>query len=131
MSNNVRKMKKEIDLTYRKVDEGLDIFEKMYEKIYDTEEQKERQRIASDLKKELKKLQRCRESIKGWLSNSSLKDCHSKLRDTKRYVVSFFFLSARAARIEREREKKRVRRAGVDGTPFSLYADKCTILMTI
>eukprot|EP00501_MAST-03F_sp_TOSAG23-6_P000344 GSMAST32.ASY1.ANO1.351.1 assembled CDS len=84
MSQN-RKMQMEISRTLKKVSEGLETFDNIYDKIYSASEQSQKERYSSDLKKELKKLQRCRDSIKGWLSNNAVKD-KTKLTETRMVI---------------------------------------------
>jgi CCR4-NOT transcription complex subunit 3 len=76
-----RKLKKEIELCIKKVNDGFGIFERLWEKIYDSDDQSVRQKTAAELKRELKKLQRCRDQIKGWLSTP--RDCRDKLQTLK------------------------------------------------
>lgn len=54
--------------------EGLEEFDFIYEKLQDCENQSQKEKLESDLKKEIKKLQRFREQIKNWMSGSEVKD---------------------------------------------------------
>jgi len=69
-----RKLKTEIDRTLRKVSDGVEIFDAIWDKVYSAEDQSQKERYAVDLKKELKKLQRCRDQIKTWMSSPVIKD---------------------------------------------------------
>ena len=72
MSSNSRKIKKEIDLTLRKIKEGFLIFQDLWDKIYShTDDQTLQIKYCQELKRELKKLQRCREQVKNWIGQSS------------------------------------------------------------
>ncbi|RCK54893.1 General negative regulator of transcription subunit 3 [Candida viswanathii] len=77
MSN--RKLQKEIDIIFKKIQEGLQDFNyhyERYESIQNTEDdsdnQREKEKLANDLKKEIKKLQKFREQIKHWLQNDTV-----------------------------------------------------------
>jgi len=56
------------------VDEGVDIFNDIYHKVYSTDQQKLKEKYESDLKTEIKKLQRMRDQIKTWLAGNDIKD---------------------------------------------------------
>merc|ERR1740133_959425 len=86
MSHN-RKLRTEIDRTLKKVAEGVEVFEEIWEKIYSTSEQSQREKYAVELKKELKKLQRCRDSVKTWISNNAIKD-KRELVNTRKLIES-------------------------------------------
>ena len=74
MSNSLRKIKAEIDKTHKKIREGFDVFQSLWDKVEDATDHSSKQRWTAELKKELKKLQRMRDQIKGWLSNGAVKD---------------------------------------------------------
>ena len=57
----------------KKVDEGVELFDEIWEKVYATEQQNQKEKYEMDLKKEIKKLQRLRDQIKTWISNSDVK----------------------------------------------------------
>ena len=61
MSRN-RKLEKEVAQTLKKIDEGVDVFDRLYEKVYQAEEKSHKQKYETDLKKEIKKLQRLAQS---------------------------------------------------------------------
>ena len=69
-----RKLMAEIGRTMKKIDEGIDTFDTLYDKVYAAETQSQKLKYEGDLKKEIKKLQRLRDSIKTWASNSDIKD---------------------------------------------------------
>ncbi|VEU23936.1 DEKNAAC105149 [Brettanomyces naardenensis] len=69
-----RKLQQEIDRTFKKVNEGIDEFDYIYEKLLDSDNQSQKEKLEGDLKKEIKKLQRCREQIKNWMGGSEVKD---------------------------------------------------------
>jgi len=86
MSHN-RKLRTEIDRTLKKVSEGVELFEEIWDKIYSTNDQGQREKYAVELKKELKKLQRCRDSVKTWISSNAIKD-KRELTDIRKLIES-------------------------------------------
>lgn len=69
-----RKLQIEIDKCFKKVDEGVQIFESIYEKIHQTGNQSQKEKLEDALKKEIKKLQRSRDQIKTWAASNDIKD---------------------------------------------------------
>ncbi|CAH0473824.1 unnamed protein product [Peronospora belbahrii] len=69
-----RKLLSEIDRTLKKVSEGVDVFNDIWDKVYAATAQNQKEKHEADLKKEIKKLQRFRDQIKTWISNSDVKD---------------------------------------------------------
>ncbi|KAJ3125194.1 hypothetical protein HK098_000505 [Nowakowskiella sp. JEL0407] len=69
-----RKLQSEIEKVLKKVTEGVEIFEQIFEKIQITSNQAQKEKFELDLKREIKKLQRCRDQIKTWLSSNEIKD---------------------------------------------------------
>lgn len=74
---------REIDRVFKKVKEGLDEFDFIYEKLQDCDNQSQKEKLESDLKKEIKKLQRSRELIKNWMSGTEVKDKKSLIEHRK------------------------------------------------
>lgn len=64
----------EIDRTLKKITEGLEVFHETLDKLNSATTQNQKEKYEVDLKKEIKKLQRLRDSIKGWQSSSEIKD---------------------------------------------------------
>ena len=64
----------EIDRVIKKVDEGVELFDDIYEKVYSADTQNQKEKYETELKKEIKKLQRLRDQIKSWISGSEVKD---------------------------------------------------------
>ena len=58
----------------KKVDEGVELFDDIYEKVYSADTQNQKEKYETELKKEIKKLQRLRDQIKSWISGSEVKD---------------------------------------------------------
>ncbi|KAL0027322.1 hypothetical protein WJX79_000170 [Trebouxia sp. C0005] len=80
-----RKLQAEIDRTLKKVNEGIEVFDQIWEKVYDTENVNQKEKYESDLKKEIKKLQRYRDQIKTWIGSSDIKD-KSQLMEARKSV---------------------------------------------
>lgn len=83
-----RKLQQEIDKTFKKVAEGVALFESIHEKIQQTTNASQKERLEDALKKEIKKLQRSRDQIKTWATMSEIKDKkplldHRKLIETQ------------------------------------------------
>ncbi|ODQ78745.1 hypothetical protein BABINDRAFT_23510, partial [Babjeviella inositovora NRRL Y-12698] len=69
-----RKLQQEIDRVFKRVNEGLATFTAIYDKFTYSEIPAQREKLESDLKREIKKLQRFRDQIKTWLSGNEVKD---------------------------------------------------------
>lgn len=70
---SARKLQQEFDKTNKKIAEGLTAFDDIYDKLMTTEISSQKEKLESDLKKEIKKLQRLRDQLKTWLGDSSIK----------------------------------------------------------
>ncbi|SCU78310.1 LAFA_0A05996g1_1 [Lachancea sp. 'fantastica'] len=81
-----RKLQQEVDRVFKKISEGLEIFDTYYERHENcTNNPPQKEKLESDLKREVKKLQRLREQIKGWQSSPDIKDKDS-LQENRRSV---------------------------------------------
>ncbi|CAJ0942048.1 unnamed protein product, partial [Mesorhabditis belari] len=69
-----RKLLSEIDKCFKKIDEGVEEFEMIMNKMQDANSDNQRDKYQDDLKREIKKLQRLRDSLKGWQNNPDIKD---------------------------------------------------------
>ncbi len=81
----LRKLQQDIDKVLKKVVEGLEEFDSTFEQMTTTEHQNTRDKYESNLKTELKKLQKYREQIKSWIGNSDVKDT-SELIEARRDI---------------------------------------------
>ncbi|SMN20377.1 similar to Saccharomyces cerevisiae YPR072W NOT5 Subunit of the CCR4-NOT complex [Maudiozyma saulgeensis] len=83
-----KKLNQEIDKLLKKVKEGLEEFDIIYDKFQITDPQNTsyREKLESDLKREIKKLQKHREQIKTWISKEDVKDKASILLEHRRLV---------------------------------------------
>lgn len=58
----------------KKISEGLEVFHETLDKLNSATTQNQKEKYEVDLKKEIKKLQRLRDTIKTWQSSSEIKD---------------------------------------------------------
>lgn len=78
-----RKLQQEFDKLQKKVSEGLVQFDQTHEKIYATDNSSLKEKLEGELRKEIKKLQRYRDQVKQWLSDSSNKLDRTQLQDIR------------------------------------------------
>ncbi|CEH16297.1 CCR4-NOT transcriptional regulation complex, NOT5 subunit [Ceraceosorus bombacis] len=78
-----RKLAAEIDRTLKKVAEGVQAFEDLYDKMQMSTNQGQKEKMEADLKTQIKKLQRMRDSIKTWLQSNDIKDKKALLDNRK------------------------------------------------
>uniref|UniRef100_A0A0B7AL50 CCR4-NOT transcription complex subunit 3 n=1 Tax=Arion vulgaris TaxID=1028688 RepID=A0A0B7AL50_9EUPU len=74
-----RRKLQEIDRCLKRVDEGVETFEDIWKKVQTATNSNQKEKFEADLKKEIKKLQRLRDQIKSWITNSDIKDKSSLL----------------------------------------------------
>ena len=75
----------EIDRTLKKVAEGVELFEGIYEKMQSSTNQTQKEKLETDLKTQIKKLQRLRDQIKTWAASNDIKD-KSQLQDNRKLI---------------------------------------------
>ncbi|KIO23221.1 carbohydrate-binding module family 1 protein [Tulasnella calospora MUT 4182] len=80
-----RKLQTEIDRTLKKVSEGVELFESIYDKMQSTTNQAQKEKLETDLKTQIKKLQRLRDQIKAWVAGNDIKD-KSQLMENRRLI---------------------------------------------
>ncbi|KAI0721921.1 Not1 N-terminal domain, CCR4-Not complex component-domain-containing protein [Cerioporus squamosus] len=78
-----RKLQTEIDRTLKKVAEGVELFESIYEKMQASTNQTQKEKQETDLKTQIKKLQRLRDQIKTWVASNDIKDKSALLENRK------------------------------------------------
>ncbi|RPD74472.1 hypothetical protein L226DRAFT_545927 [Lentinus tigrinus ALCF2SS1-7] len=78
-----RKLQTEIDRTLKKVGEGVELFESIYEKMQASTNQTQKEKQETDLKTQIKKLQRLRDQIKTWVASNDIKDKSALLENRK------------------------------------------------
>lgn len=76
-----RRLQQEVERTLRRVEEGCELFMDLYVKF----KQQQTAKIEGELKKEIKKLQRLRESIKAWQTNVDVRD-KGPLEDSRKKI---------------------------------------------
>jgi CCR4-NOT transcription complex subunit 3 len=67
------------------VQEGVELFESIYDKMMASTNSTQKDKCENDLKTQIKKLQRLRDQIKTWLTNSDIKD-KTQLMDTRKLI---------------------------------------------
>lgn len=80
-----RKLQTEIDRTLKKVSEGVELFESIYDKMQASTNQTQKEKLETDLKTQIKKLQRLRDQIKTWVASNDIKD-KSALLENRRLI---------------------------------------------
>ncbi|KAL4448046.1 hypothetical protein ABPG75_005265 [Micractinium tetrahymenae] len=78
-------MCREIEQTLKRVNEGVADWDALWDKLEETEDPSQRDKIVGEMKKELKKLQRLREQVRGWAASGEVKD-DSRLNDARKAV---------------------------------------------
>jgi hypothetical protein len=73
----------EMERVFKKVQEGIELFEELYEKLYAATKESLKEKLEVELKKEIKKLQRLRDQIKTWSTLSEIKDKRALLENRK------------------------------------------------
>lgn len=64
----------EIDKTLKRVHEGVQVFEEMYDKFMLSTNATQKDKLETDLKTQIKKLQRMRDQVKSWQTSNDIKD---------------------------------------------------------
>lgn len=78
-----RRLQGEIERCLKKVTEGVETFEDIWQKVHNATNSNQKEKYESDLKKEIKKLQRLRDQIKTWLASSDIKDKRQLIENRK------------------------------------------------
>lgn len=77
----------EIDRTLKAVAAGVEVFDNTFEKLGMATNTTQKDKLETDLKTQIKKLQRMRDQIKAWLGNSDIKD-KTALTDARKLIES-------------------------------------------
>ena len=104
-----RKLQQEIDRTLKKVEEGLDDFDMGARKVETCDTPALKIKLEEDLKRELKKLQKQRDAIKGWAASTEVK-VKTPLLDARRNIE---LRMERFKVIERESKMKAYSKEGL------------------
>lgn len=73
----------EIDRCLKKVTEGVELFEDIWQKVHNAANGNQKEKYETDLKKEIKKLQRLRDQIKSWIQSAEIKDKSALIENRK------------------------------------------------
>lgn len=120
-----RKLKKDIENCYKKVDEGVREFNEVWDKLQSSSNSNQKEKKEEELKKCIKKLQRLRDQIKAWQASKATNDeaqlieyRHIIERQMERFKV-----------VERETKTKPYSREGLVGPvtkdPAQKEKDEC------
>ena len=88
----------EIDRTLKKVGEGVEQFEGIYDKMQNSTNQTQKEKLETDLKTQIKKLQRLRDQIKAWVANNDIKD-KTTLLDNRKLIETVSVVPSDALRL--------------------------------
>lgn len=80
-----RKLQTEIDRTLKRVSEGVELFEEIHSKLMAANNATQKDKYETDLKSQIKKLQRLRDQIKTWLTSNDIKD-KTQLLENRRLI---------------------------------------------
>ena len=88
----------EIDRTLKKVAEGVEQFEGIYDKMQSSTNQTQKEKLETDLKTQIKKLQRLRDQIKAWVANNDIKD-KTALLDNRKLIETVSIATSAVLRL--------------------------------
>ena len=88
----------EIDRTLKKVAEGVEQFEGIYDKMQNSTNQTQKEKLETDLKTQIKKLQRLRDQIKAWVANNDIKD-KTALLDNRKLIETVSLVTSDVLRL--------------------------------
>lgn len=80
---STRKLQQEFDKTHKKIAEGLAVFDDIHAKLVAHDAPPQKDKLELDLKKEIKRLQRLRDSLKQWLADASIKLDKGPLQESR------------------------------------------------
>ncbi|KAK2964741.1 putative CCR4-NOT transcription complex subunit 3 [Blattamonas nauphoetae] len=72
--SKLQKLQTEISKTVKKIYEGIEFFEELFEKVHSTSNPSQKEKLEADLKSEIKKLQRQRDTLRQWISMKEIKE---------------------------------------------------------
>ena len=78
-----RKLHQDMERTFKKVAEGIQVFETIFDKIQQCNNASQKEKLEDQLKREIKKLQRHRDQIKTWAAGNEIKDKKPLLEQRK------------------------------------------------
>ncbi len=74
-----------MERTFKRIHEGVDIFEEIHVKLMAANTAAQKEKYETDLKSQIKKLQRLRDQLKTWLANNDIKD-KTQLMEYRRLI---------------------------------------------
>lgn len=69
-----RKLATDIDRALKEVAKGVEMFDDIYKKVIEADTQGKKEKAETELKTQIKKLQRTRDQIKGWISSEEIRE---------------------------------------------------------
>lgn len=69
-----RKLATDIDRVLKDVTKGVELFDEIHRRVLDSDTAAKKERTEVDLKTQIKKLQRFRDQIKGWIASEEIRD---------------------------------------------------------
>ncbi|CAG9315089.1 NOT5_1 [Blepharisma stoltei] len=108
-----RHLQQEIDKKLKSVEEGVEIFNSTLKKIQSAVNQTQKERYESELKKEIKKLQRVRESLRAYQTNPEIRD-KNPITEARKTIED---LMATFKNCERENKTKAFSKTGLSAAP--------------
>ncbi|KAH8118479.1 Not1 N-terminal domain, CCR4-Not complex component-domain-containing protein [Phellopilus nigrolimitatus] len=78
-----RKLQTEIERVLKRVTEGVEAFDNTYSKMQASTNMTQKEKLETDLKTQIKKLQRLRDQIKTWVASNDIKDKSQLLENRK------------------------------------------------
>ncbi|OAO16639.1 hypothetical protein AV274_1636 [Blastocystis sp. ATCC 50177/Nand II] len=83
-----RKIRTEIDNTFKKIKEGFEEFDALWNCVYSADTQAKKERYEADLKRQLNKLQKLRDSLKTWekSSDSAITQYRTQIADYRSQI---------------------------------------------
>ena len=84
--SKARKLQLEVESTLKKVHEGVESWGQEWAQLQTIYDFSQRDKIIEGLKRDLKKLQRLREQVRGWLTTGEVRGQDDALQEARRMV---------------------------------------------
>lgn len=108
-----RHLQQEVEKKLKNVEEGVDIFNQTLKKIQSAVNQTQKERYETELKKEIKKLQRLRESLRAYQANPEIRD-KNPIIDARKTIEDLMMTFKNC---ERENKTKAFSKTGLSAAP--------------
>lgn len=82
--SSAKKLQSEVDRVLKAVTEGQEVFEEIWQKVHEASTSAQKEKFESELKTQIKKLQRLREQLKTWIAGDQVKDKQPLMEARKR-----------------------------------------------